>query len=92
MGLTEDNFNQWVIQNYPPYSVAENQYRAARSYYEAAFQQSDMAGSQAWQEKVKQAAYNNIGPHGPDYNTLVGPDEYVFLNIQITLEITRVVL
>ncbi|KAM0227193.1 hypothetical protein ACHAPO_011730 [Fusarium lateritium] len=75
MGITQDPFNQWVAMNYPSYSAAENQYRGARAAYEAALQNGDTAGFQAWRDKLKQTAMDNIGPHGPDYSTLVGPDE-----------------
>ncbi|KAL6922976.1 hypothetical protein ACHAP8_011806 [Fusarium lateritium] len=73
MGITQDPFNQWVAMNYPSYSAAQNQYQATKAAYEAALQNGDTAGFQAWQEKYKKAVMAN--PARPDYNALVGPDE-----------------
>ncbi|KAL3590766.1 hypothetical protein FPOAC2_12968 [Fusarium poae] len=76
MGITNDNFNMWSAQNYPSYTAARQDYRAARAYYEQVLKQADDEGFKAWQEKLQQAARDNPGPDGhPDYDTLVGPDE-----------------
>ncbi|KAJ4251399.1 hypothetical protein NW762_011381 [Fusarium torreyae] len=73
-GLTNDNFDAWSVVNAPAYSAAKGQYDATRSQYERTLQNFDWEGFQAWREKVKQAANDNIGPHGPDYGVLVGPE------------------
>ncbi|OBS19998.1 hypothetical protein FPOA_11720 [Fusarium poae] len=75
VGITNDNFIVWSALNAPAYSAARNEYSAARASYEQALQQADNKGFKDWQEKVKQAARDNAGPNGPDYDTLVGPDE-----------------
>jgi hypothetical protein len=55
MGLTEDSFYNWAAQNYPLYPQAEVEYESAKASYEAALQQFDIQGYNAWQEKVRQA-------------------------------------
>ncbi|KAF5022964.1 hypothetical protein F66182_4989 [Fusarium sp. NRRL 66182] len=74
-GLADgQNFNSWSAQNAPAYMQAKYQYQAARAAYEAALQNGDQQGFRAWGEKIKQAAIDNAGPNGPDYQVLVGPN------------------
>ncbi|KAF9770311.1 hypothetical protein IL306_012166 [Fusarium sp. DS 682] len=74
-GLADNqNFDSWWPVNAPAYAAAQQNYQAARAQYEAALQSSGQDGYNAWMEKVKKAAMDNMGPHGPNYNVLVGPN------------------
>ncbi|UZP46502.1 hypothetical protein NXS19_014314 [Fusarium pseudograminearum] len=68
-------FGQWYSRNAPDYAVVEHEYRQARVVYEAALQAADQQGFKDWQEKVKNAQWDNRQPDGSlDYDVLVGPD------------------
>ncbi|KAI1070258.1 hypothetical protein LB507_010367 [Fusarium sp. FIESC RH6] len=71
-------FDAWVAQNakkqYPSYIVAKQQYQGSRAAYEMALQHGDQEGYEAWNEKVKKEALDNMGPNGPNFNVLVGPN------------------
>ncbi|RFN54339.1 hypothetical protein FIE12Z_1465 [Fusarium flagelliforme] len=67
-------FDAWVHQNYPAYIAAKHQYQAAREFYEMALEFGDKEGYQAWRDKVKKAAEENMGPGGPNWDLLLGPN------------------
>ena len=54
--------------------AAKQQYQGTRAAYEMALQHGDQEGYQAWTEKVKKQAWDNVGPNGPNFNVLVGPN------------------
>jgi hypothetical protein len=61
-------------KQYPAYIAAKQQYQAARASYEMALQHGDQEGYQAWTDKVKKAAMENMGPRGPHYDLLLEPN------------------
>ena len=61
-------------KQYPSYIVAKQQYQGSRAAYEMALQHGDQEGYEAWNEKVKKEALDNMGPNGPNFNVLVGPN------------------
>ncbi|KAK6541976.1 hypothetical protein TWF694_007749 [Orbilia ellipsospora] len=50
-GMTDESFQNWATQNYPPLVVAMAQYSACEAAYKAAYQQYDEAGYQEYQNK-----------------------------------------
>ncbi|RGP59208.1 hypothetical protein FSPOR_11501 [Fusarium sporotrichioides] len=75
MGLTEDNFHYWAVQNYPSFAQAEAEYGSARGAYEAALKNYDIQGYNAWYKKVRQAVDDAHRAGNFEQLPYVAPDE-----------------
>ncbi|KAF4999355.1 hypothetical protein FGRMN_2496 [Fusarium graminum] len=62
MGLANDGFCNWVVQNYPHFSAAYNQYQSAEAAYTQIFMHVDSASAQSWtsERRKKQVEDNRI--------------------------------